>query len=102
MMREREYCNQILSSKNKNIKFVSFQSKSELLSIDKEAFSHSTLEKISIPISIEKLEGGWNYKATKLTQISLSKYNKNYMFQNENFIVSLHTDRILHLCLYLK
>lgn len=73
---------------NSDIRSISFPQDSELSVIEKYAFYFSSVEKISIPISIEKLEGGWNYKATKLTQISLSKYNKNYMFQNENFIVS--------------
>ena len=72
---------------NTSIKSISFAPDSEINIIERYAFAYSSLEKISIPSSLEKLEGGWNYCSSKKTQITLSQFNRNFIFKNENYIL---------------
>lgn len=65
---------------------IDFPEDSVIRKIGEKAFSNSTLEKITIPASLDELEDGWSCNTTLLTQVFVSPHNKRY---------KTHTDKII-------
>lgn len=82
----------ILSSRsfldNEYIQSISFSEDSELETIQKAAFSHSTLQKLTIPEKVTKIEDGFCIGAKNLTEVCLSKNNETFEMINNDFLVN--------------
>lgn len=72
---------------NRKLKSVSFAENSVVKSIGKSAFSGSSIEKLTIPSSLEKLEKGWCKNAEKLIHIYIEPKNDNYIFLETKVII---------------
>lgn len=66
------------------IKSIDFPKNSKLLSIGKKSFSLSSIKKITIPSSVEKLNKGWCCQTQYLHQVLISPENKHYKYLDEN------------------
>lgn len=71
-----------------NIKSITFPKKSKILSFQSNLFYMSTIQKIFIPESLEDLQDGWCEGTPFLTQIEISPKNKNFIFYNNQLILS--------------
>ncbi|KAK8835034.1 hypothetical protein M9Y10_019428 [Tritrichomonas musculus] len=60
---------------------------SKLVQIDKYAFSHSDIDSIFIPKTVEVLEEGWCDSLPYLCDVVLSEDNKNYIFDEQRIIL---------------
>lgn len=66
------------------IKSVTFSQDSEVRTINKKAFIYSMIQSLTIPPKLEDFKGGWYQKSTSLTQITISKQNKNFSFLDDD------------------
>ena len=62
---------------------ISISENSELISIEKSAFSNSSLQEIFIPKSVKVLEEGWCHRTPKLVNVTLSPLNENFVYLND-------------------
>ncbi|KAK8895265.1 hypothetical protein M9Y10_023707 [Tritrichomonas musculus] len=75
------------SFKNSNNFSVQFAPDSELRTIEKNAFTNSTIERISLPSSVSELKDGWCAGALNLTKVSIMPNNQHYTNFDDKFIV---------------
>ncbi|KAK8838179.1 hypothetical protein M9Y10_035596 [Tritrichomonas musculus] len=73
--------------RNHGIKSIKFSEDSELNIIHSGAFSSSSLEYISLPASLQKLEDGWNSYTSLNFDVAISPQNKNFTLIDNQFIV---------------
>ena len=78
-----------------HLKSIEFSEDSELKSIDKLAFFHSTIESISIPEKVEELKEGWCCCVPKLNRISISSLNSRFSFHNSNMILGKSNEKVV-------
>lgn len=72
---------------NKNITSIEFADDSELLTIEKEAFFGSSLEKLTIPASVKEFQEGWCSFTPKLTKVEVSPDNPNFTSIDNEIII---------------
>lgn len=65
---------------NQNIKSITLPENSSIKSIERQAFSNSSIESINIPTKCEELDEGCFLDTPKLTKISISPQNKAYKY----------------------
>lgn len=71
----------------KNAKTIKYDENSEITAVGKEFANSSQVESISFPQSIIKFEKGWCKGISKLSHISISQKNKNFLYLNESLII---------------
>lgn len=69
------------------IKSIQFPYDSMLQTIEKNAFSESSIEKLFIPSSVIDLKGGWCSVAKNLKHITISPKNPKYSLFDNKFII---------------
>lgn len=73
---------------NENIHSITFADDSDLQIIRKGAFSHSSLEKLSIPANVTTIENGFCQGAKKLVHIEVSSNSKHYISINNELLIA--------------
>ena len=71
----------------KNLRTINFSELSNLLAIEKGTFSHTSIRSLTIPSSVKVLENGWCYEMSRLSNVSLSSENKNFLFFGNEMII---------------
>lgn len=69
---------------NNHIISIDFPEDSAIRKITNKAFLYSSIERITIPASLDDLEEGWCDELKYLTHISISPGNKRYKFLNDD------------------
>ena len=69
-----------------HLKSVLFADDSELKSINRYAFYHSTIEYLQIPNNVEELKNGWCCCVAKLNKVSISPLNTRFIFNGTDLI----------------
>ncbi|KAK8870819.1 hypothetical protein M9Y10_008717 [Tritrichomonas musculus] len=72
---------------NEYVNSIVFADDSDLQVIRKGAFSHSSLEKLSIPAKVSNIEDGFCSGAKNLFHVEVSSQNKNFVSINNEFLV---------------
>lgn len=84
----REYIITTIESKsfmnNKLLKSITFPEDSELLLIRNEAFLYSSIEYLTIPSKVQKMEEGWCSNVKHLKNVILSPNNPNFIYIDED------------------
>ena len=75
------------SFKDSNIFSIQFAPDSEIQTIEKNAFSNSTIEKIFLPSSVSELESGWICDAMNLIKVSVMPNNEYFKNYDENLVI---------------
>ena len=79
------------SFENSNIISIQFPSNSEFQFIEKEAFSYSLIESLSIPSKLTDLQEEWCNCTQNLIRILISPKNARYSFFDGKFIIGKST-----------
>lgn len=72
---------------SKIIKSIQIPPDSELKTIENCSFSFSTVEKITIPSSVQELMDGWCANTSQLSKITIMPNNHHYTFFDEKMII---------------
>lgn len=74
------YINSFSFSGCLTLKSITFSEGSELQMIDKNSFSNSTVEFLSIPSKVVELKEGWCHRTPRLNKVDISPLNENFAY----------------------
>lgn len=73
-------------SESRRIKSISFPEDSELTTIERNVFVHSSIQSISIPTSLIDLQKGWS-SISNINKIKVSSKNERYSIYEDKYII---------------
>ena len=71
----------------KFVKSIEFEENSKHQKIKKSAFSKSSIQKVHLPSEMKEIEEGWCKKANKITMITISPNNSNFLYYDDQFLL---------------
>lgn len=77
----------------KKLQSIDFHDDSELTTIDEKAFLNSSINKLTIPAKVARMNEGWCQNTSYLNIIKLSKDNLHFSYLDESFIIGKGIER---------
>lgn len=82
---------------SKSIRLITFPADSSIDTIEKEYFSNSTLESISIPSSLLVLKECWGKFTPNLTKVTIMPNNPNFTYIDNQMIIGKEDKKVTYM-----